>query len=282
VPRLLASFADRAPRDVLLACPGMVYRRDAIDRLHTGQPHQLDLWRVCTERALSVESLELMVERVARTLLPGRAVRTEPAEHPYTTHGLEIRIEDRGRWIEIGECGMAAPHVIERAGLDPARTTGLAIGLGLDRILMLRKEIGDIRLLRSDDPRVASQMRDLARYRPVSNQPAISRDLSVVVSLDCSAEDVGERVRSALGDRSEDIEEILIVTETPFDELPLHVRERIGIGPDQKNVLLRVVLRALGRTLTAREANELRDRVYEAVHEGPVSEWAARSAAVGA
>jgi phenylalanyl-tRNA synthetase alpha chain len=46
--------------------------------------------------------------------------------------------------------------------------------------------------------------------------------------------------------------------------------------PDQKNVLLRVVLRDLSRTLTHGEANELRDAIYAAVHEGEVSEWAAR------
>jgi phenylalanyl-tRNA synthetase alpha chain len=281
VPELLASLATAPPSDLLLACPGMVYRRDSIDRLHTGQPHQLDLWRIRTGRPLSSESLDAMVRRVAHTLLPGRAVRTEPADHPYTTDGLEIRVEDDGRWVEIGECGMAAPHVIERAGLDPSLTTGLAMGLGLDRIAMVRKGFADIRLLRSADPRIASQMRDLARYRPVSNQPEVARDLSVVVGLDCTAEDIGERVRSALGEQADDVEGVLIVAETPSSELPAHVRRRTRICPEQKNVLLRVIMRPLGRTLTAREANELRDRVYAAVHEGPVSEWAARSTALG-
>jgi phenylalanyl-tRNA synthetase alpha chain len=47
IPALLRELAARgSPDDVLLACPGRVYRRDAIDRLHTGEPHQVDLWRI--------------------------------------------------------------------------------------------------------------------------------------------------------------------------------------------------------------------------------------------
>ena len=50
---------------------------------------------------------------------------------------------------------------------------------------------------------------------------------------------------------------------------------RIGIGPGQKNVLLRVVIRDLDRTLTHPEANELRDRIYAALHRGTSYQWAA-------
>ena len=76
---------------------------------------------------------------------------------------------------------MALPDLLRENGLDPARVTGLAMGLGLDRLLMLRKGMNDIRLLRSDDPRVVEQMLDLSPYRPVSDQPAIRRDLSIAV-----------------------------------------------------------------------------------------------------
>jgi phenylalanyl-tRNA synthetase alpha chain len=51
---------------------------------------------------------------------------------------------------------------------------------------------------------------------------------------------------------------------------------RLGLHPDQKNVLVRVVLRHLERTLTDEEANRMRDRVYAALHRGSVQQWAAR------
>ncbi len=176
IPALLRRIAAVPIRDVLLACPGLVYRRDQIDRLHTGEPHQLDLWRITCAR-LTIDDLRQMVRLVVEASLPNRPVQTRPTSHPYTECGLEMHINEGGEWIEIGECGMAAPIVLQEAGLDPARYSGLAMGLGLDRILMIRKEIDDIRLLRCSDQRVANQLLDLTPYTPVSRQPAIRRDL---------------------------------------------------------------------------------------------------------
>ena len=153
--------------------------------------------------------------------------------------------------------------------------SGLAMGLGLDRLLMLAKGIDDIRLLRSTDPRVAAQMLDLAPYQPVSRQPAVRRDLSVAVAGDVTAEELGDRVRAALGDSVEAVESIEVVAETPYAALPRAAADRLGMTPSQKNVLLRLVIRDLHRTLTHAEANALRDAVYAAVHEGTVWVWAA-------
>jgi phenylalanyl-tRNA synthetase alpha chain len=90
------------PADVLLVCAGLVYRRDTIDRLHTGEPHQLDLWRVRRHPPLTAGNLEAMIATVVATLLPGRHHRTTAAQHPYTESGRQIDVEDQGTWIEIG------------------------------------------------------------------------------------------------------------------------------------------------------------------------------------
>jgi len=150
------------------------------------------------------------------------------------------------------------------------------MGIGLDRALMLRKGIDDIRLLRSTDPRVAAQMRDLEPYRPVSAQPPVRRDLSIAVAAETTAEELGDRVRAALGDRAAAVEAIEVLSETPGQELPTQAAERLGLQPGQKNVLVRIVLRHPTRTLLDREANELRDSVYAAVHEGTEWAWATR------
>jgi phenylalanyl-tRNA synthetase alpha chain len=65
-------------------------------------------------------------------------------------------------------------------------------------------------------------------------------------------------------------------SETPYRALPSAAVARLGIAPGQKNVLLRVVLRALDRTLTHEECNVLRDDIYAALHRGSSWEWAAR------
>ena len=133
---------------------------------------------VSPDRQLDSGDLKEMVEIVVRAALPGAEYRVDPRVHPYTTEGCRstCRTATRG---SRSKCGLAAAHVLDGAGV---RGTGLAMGLGLDRILMLRKGIADIRLLGADDPRIAGQMRDLGLYRPVSNRPAVTRP------VDCSSD----------------------------------------------------------------------------------------------
>ncbi|HEU0035566.1 MAG TPA: hypothetical protein VFQ53_33375 [Kofleriaceae bacterium] len=267
LPRVLAG---PLPDDGVVSCPGLVYRRDVIDRLHVGEPHQVDLWRVA-KRQLTVEDLYAMIERVVGAALPGARWRTEPADHPYTTHGLQIDVladPASDDWIEIGECGLASPALVRPPW------TGLAMGLGLDRLVMLRKRIPDIRLLRATDPRIASQLLDLEPYREVSTMPAVRRDLSIVVAADTDAEALGDRVRAALGDRAGLVESIELVSRTPCRALPAAALARLGADPEHDNVLVRLTLRALDRTLTHAECNALRDEVYAALHAGRVHQWA--------
>lgn len=275
VPACLRALAgDASWSDTTIALPGVVYRRDCIDRLHSGEPHQIDLWRIRRGGArLDRSDLAAMIARVVSAILPGRAPRTVPAVHPYTLDGLQIDVEHEGTLVEIGECGLAHPDVLRRAGLGDD-CSGLAMGLGLDRLAMLVKGIPDIRLLRSDDPRIASQMEDLSPYREVSSMPPVRRDLSIAIATETTAEELGDRVRAALAERAGAIEEVAVVSETPGDALPPTARERLGLHEGQKNVLLRVVLRDLTRTLTHAEANALRNAIYAAIHEGSVYAWA--------
>jgi phenylalanyl-tRNA synthetase alpha chain len=269
VPPALRALAADPLDDAVLVCPGIVYRRDAIDRLHTGTPHQLDLWRV-SRRPLTNADMDEMITLLVDALAPGRRWRAEPRIHPYTIDGRQVDVQDDHAWVEVWECGLAHPEVLARAGL--AGWHGLALGLGLDRLLMLRKDIPDIRLLRSADPRVAGQMVDLAPYRAVSTMPTVVRDLSVAVDADDDVERLGDRVRDALGADADAVEEVAVLSETAYEQLPASAIARMGMHRRQKNVLLRVVLRHLERTLTDREANALRDRVYTALHAGGAHE----------
>jgi phenylalanyl-tRNA synthetase alpha chain len=273
VPAALRALAADPTADVLLVCPGVVYRRDTIDRLHAATPHQLDLWRI-TRQPLDHEDLQDMVGLLVDALTPGSPYRWESRVHPYTLDGRQVDVCWEGEWIEVWECGLAHPEVLGRAGL--AGWSGLALGMGLDRLLMLRKGIPDIRLLRSTDPRIAGQMNDLAPYRPVSAMPPVRRDLSVAVPADDTSEDLGDRVREALGPDADAVEEVAVLAETPYDQLPPQAITRLGIRPDHKNLLVRIVLRPLERTLTHEEANHLRDRVYAALHRGDAHQWAGR------
>jgi phenylalanyl-tRNA synthetase alpha chain len=104
----------------------------------------------------------------------------------------------------------------------------------------------------------------------------VTRDLSVAISVDDDAEQLGDRIRTALGDRVDLLEAVTILSETSYTDLPPSALERLGITEAQKNVLVRLYLRPLDRTLTDAEANGLRDDVYEAIHKGSTGQWAGR------
>ena len=288
IPPLLRHLArvDRAGAvgDRLCVVPGITYRRDSIDRLHTGTPHQVDLWRIVEHEpeaaALTTDDLDEMIRVVVGAVLPDAPLRSTPSAHPYTEHGRQVEAHVRGEWVEVLECGMAAPHVLASAGLDPDRVSGLAMGLGLDRLVMLRKGVPDIRLLRATDPRITTQLADLAPYAAVSTHPAVRRDLSIAVAQDMDDELLGDRVRDALGPDAENVEAIEVRSETPYDGLPPAAVERLGMDRAQKNMLVRVVLRGVDRTLTDAEANDLRDRIYAATHQGQHHQWASPPASV--
>lgn len=205
-----------------------------------------DLWRIST-RQLGDLDMDLMIEILTNTLAPEVLYRCEAREHPYTLNGRQVDVWADGEWVEVWECGLAHPDALNSAGLEGY--SGLALGMGLDRLLMLKKHIPDIRLLRSGDPRGASQMIDSTQYRPVPNLPSIRRDLSVAVDEHDSAEDIGDRVRDELGDYADVVEQVTVVSVMAHSELPRAAIERLGMTEGQKNLLVSIIIRSLERTL---------------------------------
>src|SRR3712207_6525102 len=266
VPPALRALAATHPADrgidVLLALPGLCYRRDTIDRLHVGTPHQVDLWRIATTgpagRRLDADDLDQMVALVVGAVLPEARRRTSVARHPYTTQGLQVDVCTASGWVELAECGLIAAHVLAGSGLDPDRCTGLALGMGLDRALMLRKGIPDIRVLRSTEPRIAVQLLDLRPWRPVSSHPSVRRDLSIVTDTPVDAELLGDTVRVALGPAVENLEAVTVLSCTGYGDLPDAARQRLGLRRDQVKGLLRVGARPPGGAPTHPRAHKPR------------------------
>jgi phenylalanyl-tRNA synthetase alpha chain len=178
--------------------------------------------------------LDQMIAVLLSALIPGGRHRQQPRTHPYALPGRQVDIRQDADWVE---------------------------------------HIPDIRLLRSGDPRVARQLHDLAPYRPVSPMPSITRDLSVAVSSGDDEETLGDRVRDALGADASRVEEVRVLSATACRQLPASAITRLGARPEQKNLLVRVVLRDLDQTLTNEAANDLRDRIYRALHQGTEYQW---------
>lgn len=117
-------------------------------------------------------------------------------------------------------------------------------------------------------------MLDLAPWQPVSMMPPVCRDLSILADASDDEEILGDRARTALAAEADVLESLSIRAVTHHEQLPTHVRERVATRAGQVNILLRLVLRPVDRTLTDTEAHRLRDRVYAALHCRTVMEWA--------
>lgn len=273
IPGILRELAATKEdwQDVVILLPGLAYRRDVTDKKHVGQVHMLEMWRVVKtgkEKPIVKDDLLTVVKGVASVAAPGWKLRIIDSPHPYTKQGIEVNTVLGDRDIEISECGLISDQLLANMGLDSQEYSGWALGMGLDRLVMTLKGIPDIRYLRSTNPRIAAQMKDLSPYHEVSTQPAITRDMSYSVPASYVEEDINEDIREALGDKQNILESVEIVSETPYVDLPPKIRERLGIAGDQKNVLVRITLRHLERTLENKEANAIYDDIYGKINHG--------------
>ncbi len=138
------------------AIPGKVYRNEATDATHDVQFHQLEGLVVDSEASLA--TLKGTVEYFLKALF-GQDVPTRfrPSFFPFTEPSVEVDIYTGGRWMEIMGAGMIHPHVFESAGLDPSVHKGFAFGIGIDRLVLHKYGITDVRMLYNGDPRVVAQ-----------------------------------------------------------------------------------------------------------------------------
>jgi phenylalanyl-tRNA synthetase alpha chain len=266
---LQAAAQTRRPGElVLIAAPGITYRRDERDRLHCGEPHQMDVWVLGDPDLASPERLLQLVKDILDTAVPSCTWTHQSSPHHYTEQGIEVNVDHPDKPVEVLECGLMATTLLQRLGIDPTKHAGLALGMGLDRLVMLRKGVPDIRLLRDADKRIAAQMLDLEPWRPVSRQPATQRDMSLALSAGYNIEDLTERVLGAAGEQQRWIETVEVRGRWAYDAVPEVARQRLGLLPGQENVLVRVVLRDWASSISKEEGNALYTRLQETLHEG--------------
>ncbi|MHC8410397.1 PheS-related mystery ligase SrmL [Pseudomonas sp. Hz4] len=263
-----AAHVRQPGETILLAAPGITFRRDSRDRWHCAEPHQMDIWVLGDPELSTHDHLLRLVSDILKSAVPDKRWVYSDSPHHYTQGGIEVNVLNDGAGVEVLECGRIAPSLLERLKIDPQRHGGLALGMGLDRLTMLRKGIPDIRLLRDQNVRVQAQMHDLNPWSAVSRLPSIARDISLAVTPGLSEEVLTERMLQAAGDNSDWIEEMQVKGRWGFSDLPVQAIERLGLLPGQENVLLRVVLRDCSRSITTHEANALYANIQSALHEG--------------
>ena len=152
-----------------IACPGKVFRTDALDATHTPVFHQVE--GLAVDRHLTMAHLKGTLGLFAQAMFgPEAGIRLRPSFFPFTEPSAEMDLwfpQKKGGagWIEWGGCGMVNPEVLRNAGIDPDRYTGFAFGMGLERTLMLRHGIADIRDMVEGDVRFSLQFGTTGRGR---------------------------------------------------------------------------------------------------------------------
>jgi phenylalanyl-tRNA synthetase alpha chain len=154
---------------IYVICPGRVYRTDELDATHTPVFHQVE--GLVVDNGISMAHLKGTLDHFAEAMFgPGITTRFRPSYFPFTEPSAEVDLVCfvcRGRkgdvddcrtckgegWIEWGGCGVVNPRVLVACGIDPETYSGFAFGMGLERTLMVRHGVEDMRDLVEGDVR---------------------------------------------------------------------------------------------------------------------------------
>jgi phenylalanyl-tRNA synthetase alpha chain len=156
--------------------PGRVYRQEALDATHSPVFHQVE--GLAVDEGLTMADLRGTLDLFAESMFgPGIRTRLRPDHYPFTEPSADVDLLcwichgtssqpgsefcstcRREGWVEWGGSGMMHPVVLASAGVDPERYTGFAFGIGLERTLMARHDLGDIRDLVEGDVRVTNAL----------------------------------------------------------------------------------------------------------------------------
>lgn len=155
---------------IRIICPGRVYRVDECDATHSPVFHQLE--GLVVDEGISMGDLKGTLDLFARKLF-GEDIKTRfrPSFFPFTEPSAEFdvscaackgagcRICKGTGWIEVLGCGMVNPKVLTMCGIDAAKYTGFAFGMGIERLTILKYNVPDMRYLYENDLRFLAQFR---------------------------------------------------------------------------------------------------------------------------
>jgi phenylalanyl-tRNA synthetase alpha chain len=142
------TMLERQP-PIYVVAPGRVYRTDELDATHTPVFHQVE--GLAVDRGLTMAHLRGTLDHLAKQLFGKDArIRWRPSYFPFTEPSAEFDVwfaehRDGPRWVEWGGCGMVNPRVLTACGIDPEEYSGFAFGVGIERGLMFRSGISDMR-----------------------------------------------------------------------------------------------------------------------------------------
>ncbi|SCN21452.1 Phenylalanine-tRNA ligase alpha subunit [Clostridium sp. N3C] len=153
---------------IKMISPGKVYRSDAVDATHSPIFYQME--GLVVDKGITFADLKGTLDTFVKKMF-GDNIKTKfrPHHFPFTEpsaemdatcfvcHGEGCKVCKGSGWIELWGCGMVHPEVLRKGGIDPEVYSGFAFGMGVDRIVMLKYGLDDIRLLYESDMRFLNQ-----------------------------------------------------------------------------------------------------------------------------
>jgi phenylalanyl-tRNA synthetase alpha chain len=163
-----ARVMEKNKPPIRIIAPGRVYRNESISARSHVFFHQVD--GLYIDRNVTFADLLSTMDEFMRKLF-GRelATRYRPSYFPFVEPGLEIDIEcllcngkgcqlcKHTGWLEVAGAGMVHPEVLKNCGIDPEEFTGFAWGMGVERLVLIKHGVTDIRLFAENDVRFLSQ-----------------------------------------------------------------------------------------------------------------------------
>jgi phenylalanyl-tRNA synthetase alpha chain len=146
---------------IYIICPGRVYRTDEFDATHLPVFSQVE--GLVIDKGITMANLRGTLDHFARVLFGAEAkTRFRANFFPFTEPSAELDLwhptfKGGARWIEWGGCGMVNPNVLRAAGIDPEVYSGFAFGMGIERTLMFRADVQDMRDMAEGDVRFSEQ-----------------------------------------------------------------------------------------------------------------------------
>ena len=163
-----ARVMEKQKPPIKIISPGRVYRSDAVDATHSPLFHQCE--GLVVDKGITMGDLKGTLEMFAQTMFGADTkIRFRPHHFPFTEPSAEVdvscfacggkgcRLCKGEGWIEILGAGMVHPNVLRMCGIDPEVYSGFAFGLGIERIVMLKYHIDDMRHLYENDMRFLHQ-----------------------------------------------------------------------------------------------------------------------------
>ena len=154
------SMLERTP-PIYVVAPGKTFRTDELDATHTPVFHQVE--GLAVDKGLTMAHLRGTLEHFARLMFGAEAkIRLRPNYFPFTEPSAEMDVwqpnaKGGARWVEWGGCGMINRNVLRASGIDPDVYQGFAFGMGIERTLMFRNELSDMRDMVEGDIRFSQQ-----------------------------------------------------------------------------------------------------------------------------